>query len=282
MTVIGRRHRLASLLCFIAVIFAACAAQAAPIVSESFDYSPAGTFPANADGGTGFTAAWIPTFTPLLASTGLTHPLVFNASGLAFTSPANTTGSIKRVVNTAAFGSDLAPQNSATFGADKASGDLWISYLHQLNNSYSYLAFGSFFVGTTSDNTSRYRVTIGTHTGGYYQLTANTVNLVIIHIHFFPDSPDQFTLWVNPASLTNLTTANAVDDFSIAITAFNLFQLANIASTGTATFDEFRMGTSLAEVIPEPACLALLVTMLCVLPPTRRPAAISPDRGNTT
>jgi hypothetical protein len=73
-----------------------------------------------------------------------------------------------------------------------------------------------------------------------------------------------------------------VNDFSVNITAFNHIQFANISATGgaggTATFDEFRMGTSLADVIPEPASLALLITTLCVLPPTRRRAAIRPDR----
>lgn len=279
MTIIGRRHRPAPLICFIAMICAACVAHAAPIVSESFDYSPAGAFPANANGGTGFTAAWILTFTPLLASTGLTHPLVSDASGLAFTSPANTTGSIKRVVNTALFPSNLT-NNGATFGTASASGTLWFSYLHQLNNAYSYLAFESFKIGTSAPG-SNYGIT--THTGGgTIAVTPHAVNLVLIRLVFNANGIDGITLWVNPASLTNLTTANAVDDFPVGITAFNQIQFANITATGgtggTATFDEFRIGTSLAEVIPEPASLALLVTTLCVLLPARRPAAIKPDR----
>lgn len=271
MTIIGRRHRPAPLICFIAVICAACVAHAAPIVSESFDYSPAGSSLNGANGGTGFTGPWTSTNAPIVASTGLTHSLIFDEFGLGFTSLPTAGASPKRRIDASLFPASM--KSGSSLGTSTDSGTLWITYLHHLDQDYSFIYLGNFRIGTTS-KTSGYGII--DHTGGNtYALTPNQTNLVVIRV-IFANTADQMTLWVNPVSLSNLTTANAVDSYTPGgngLGDISIIQPVNAGAGDTAIWDEFRVGTDLLTLIPEPASLALLVTTLCVLLPAHRPAA---------
>lgn len=257
-----------------AVVAVVTGAHAAPIVSESFDY-PMNASLVGANGGDGFTNAWSSAGSPF-ATTGLDHPALFNESGQAATTASNVTTGIKRTIDTSLFPTSLT-NGGATFGTTSASGTLWISYLHNISHAYSYFEFESVRVGINSAGSNNYRVITRTG-GGSYTITPGQTNLIIIRIIFNANGNDDFALWVNPASTSTLAIGDAVAHFTDTnFSPFNQIQFANIAdgaagNGGSAAFDELRLSTELADVIPEPASLALLMLLgAASFLPRRRP-----------
>jgi len=97
---------------------------------------------------------------------------------------------------------------------------------------------------------------------------------------FNPDGEDVLTAWVNPGLVSSEAQANA----AVTPTSVNTFALPNnslitqLTFTGIdysrpASFDEFRLGTEFADVIPEPSVAALVAAGLACVVRRRRASA---------
>ena len=248
------------------------AATAGVIIHEPFAY----TVPSNApdpDGGLNSNNGLPATNnggTPAGTSTGLRgnwDTFTDVVTGLTYsqgTKTFTTTGGAARINNATWGGNPAVYRNMTTdpflaqriggaangnFGIDGSS--LFISFLGSTSSatadafrlSFKYDGSANFYISNTATGWS-FNGTNATAA----PLALNTPTLFVMRFDFAPGATDTISLWIDPALGVALGSPNAT------VTAANFPGLANLqtraAVANAMTFDELRVGTSLAAVTP--------------------------------
>ncbi len=248
------------------------AATAGVIIHEPFAYIIGTNAPdpdAGLNGGNGLPATNTGG-TPSGTSTGLRNTwdtFTDVVTGLTYTQGTKTfttTGGAARVNNATWGGNPSVYRNMTTdpflsqriagaangnFGIDGSS--LFISFLGSTSSatadafrlSFKYDGSANFYVSNTTTGWSLN----GTNATAA-PLALNTPTLFVMRFDFAAGATDNISLWVNPALGVALGSPNAT------VTAANFPGLANVqtraAVVNAMTFDELRVGTSLAAVTP--------------------------------
>ena len=257
-----------------AVATAASTAPAAVLVSESFDYA-AGPI-AGQNGGTGFTGAY--NGAGNVTSPGLTYPN-FAASGNKFTTavPPDNAGGFRPInpINTDAgtvFVGFLASVPGAipnyggisffTAGTPGQTGGSEELFLGKPSGTDSY---GFDVSGVAGDDT------VGT---GRTTVNASAAPSLLVYRLNFTGAGDTIDVFVNPAPGEPLP-ATPNGTFAIPEDAFpDTFNNIRLQSGNQPiSFDEYRIGTTYADVtpVPEPASAGLLAAAALGLLARRRP-----------
>ena len=250
---VGRRH--AVLLAGIAAVMigGSTRAFATPIASESFDYTD-GSALAGQNGGSGWSGGWTATGTgtgPSVASPGLSSSTM-DTSGLKASLPNTNVGALR------------VPTSSP----DADGSTVYLSFLARQTSSgtggYSGL---SLFSGTGTEtlflgrptNAANWGVDPKAGTGAVLSTSpAAAQSLLVARIDFGAGTTagnERVRLYVNPGS-----TEPAVADVNLPDKANFTWDRIRLqaGNGGTADWDEVRIGTTFADVVPEPATAGLL------------------------
>ena len=235
-------------------------ALASPIAAESFDYTN-GSALAGQNGGTGWSGGWT-------AGTGTSPPSV--------TSP----GMSSSTVTTSGLKTSLANSGVPAFRTPSSSPDadgstVYISFLAQntsaQNTGYAGLSLISsgnevLFLGKANGAANW---GIDTKGAGVVQSGTSTLNpsLLVYRIDFGAAS-EHVRLYVNPSDSTEPAAASA-DVPSKSNFTWDSIRLQAGGGT-TADWDEVRIGTTYADVVPEPATAGLLAIAAAGLLARRR------------
>jgi hypothetical protein len=255
---------------FLACLMAACSGvlTADVLVSESFDYASSksdGNTMSNANGGTGWGAAWDVNSADYFREAGLTFPGVNTAGGHVETRSFQTTAMHRNL--------------DATYGADGTT--VWFSFLAQRNTALdtagSSSFFGvSFFSDSTkqlffgkTDNSSTWGVERsgggGREDSGVALLDGNMAMLVArvdfasgndtVNLWVFEDTPPTSEAALGVASVENFV----VNDFS-----FNRIRIGS-GNNVVYNVDELILATDYSFVIPETGTLVMLLSAMTLL-----------------
>jgi len=230
-------------------------AKATLLAYEGFDYT-ANTAVADANGGTGWNAAWTASST--------------NGSQTVL-SPTLSEGGVTGIGNrlsVSAVGTATSNAGRVIFSSTTNSGTYWLSVMMSNDagnsTSYGYLQLG--------DQYSNVPVRIGYSNGGnWYVQSPNNGNakddtgiaatsaLLVLKIDLTNKTLD---LWVNPSSASDTADASVGMSTTSNYVRFDRLSIrvgSSSSGTSTGSFDEIRIGQSYADVvIPEPATLSLL------------------------
>jgi len=265
------------------------AVNAAPLISETFDYDPGSLVGHN--GGDGWSNAWSVTAYPAAA----TGSIEVTAGSLAFSDYATTGNKLSLSIDTTtAFAAPLASRNVAV---SAGSGDLWVSYLYRRTDAT---------IGTTTSRSADLRFNDGAiHFGSQAKAansqgiatryegsnganaTAATISdgatyLVIskfANLGTGPDATTTATMWalsvagydaiksgglleseLDGAAVLKATDTGSTAEVLTALTDKIELVIASSAAPYSFDYDEIHVGTSLADVVavPEPASVGLL------------------------
>lgn len=246
-------------------------ARATLLLYEGFDYAT-GSNITGQNGGSGFSGAW------QLGMGGETTNVV-GASGLTYPGVAST-GLAVNDGNTAAHSNLRSWTPSAGLFDD--GNVLWFSALVNTSatssdvrlyfSSNSTVSFGgagfNIFGGAAAGGTPGVRSEIN---GGFSPTingTPGTTMFIVGRITFSDTAgADSITAWLNPASMP--TTGGVTVNGNIT-TGASLNMGIRGGGNWQGTFDELRLGTTYADVIPEPATMGLLGLSLGMLSLRRR------------
>lgn len=249
---------------------------------EGFDY-PVGTV-SGANGGTGWNATGDDSLANTTSSWTTQASAAVTAGGLSYsgtTGYSSSSGNKLTMTPTAAtdqFGSARAFRNLGQTVATNSVGSLYFSFLMQKTNVTNRTLNLAFFNGTTelfnigqNNSASGNLGTLGVNFGGLNYPTSaltlgNDMHLIIGKLDFeVSSSMDRITLWVNPMDITggegSLTPYLTVDS-NLTTTGLDSIRLFAGQTSGgfnavTGNFDEIRVGSSFASVIPEPSTALL-------------------------
>lgn len=242
---------------------------------EGFDsYSPTAAI-AGQSGGTNWTGAWTGSSAPIVQAGGLNY----SAGSITINGGAN---------NALADDTNADTLLSRPF---TAAGDVWFSLLFQpsstsgdyfyfyLSDDADYLSSGDMGVTGATVYSARAQATPSSDRDqgdSSVSVTNGTVVFLVGHIYNDPTyddddigsgdpadpaSLDTIDLWINPTSLTLGTpSASSLRIFEISTVSTFGIRAVNLDAGDAPQFDELRIGTTLADVIPvpEPASLALI------------------------
>lgn len=230
-------------------------AGASLLVYEPFDY-PAGAF-GSVNGGIGFLGPWAdndPQFSP---QTG-------NLQANGYVSQGNE---VHLLAST--YATELR-HLSGQFGADGT--ELWASYMLQIKNPGAFTSLGigypingtvnlQFGVLGSSNGTGPPSTTWGMDSYGGYGQVLSQVPVVYgktarlaVHIQFLP-GPDRIDLYVNPASGIPPSSPDATKtdlDLGHTLQLYSPPTIDFASNMGDALFDDVRIGTTYADVVPPP------------------------------
>ncbi len=261
----------------------ALSVQAAPVAYDGFEQYSAGAL-SGASGGTGWSANW--------ATDGAYMGVA--AASLSYTGGAITINGGARAgqANDPRDYQDIAHRQFAT-----QTGTLYFSFLYNavsnwegndflqfmLNNDTVNTNSGS--IGDLSTSNARFGARIGMGNGGGTtdsgtNITPGTTYFLVGKISKtgvgHATDYDQMDLFINPTTLTEPGTTDATKVADSGITTLSYFSMrANSidSSNGVVQFDELRIGTTYADVIPEPASGAVFLGGLAMLFAGRRRTA---------
>jgi len=95
--------------------------------------------------------------------------------------------------------------------------------------------------------------------------TGGAINLMLVKFAFGASDSDSVTLWINPADVSSEAALGAGTTLSGYDFAFNRLWIEDSAGGGAATYDEFRLGDTLNDVvIPEPGSFVLCLSGLAL------------------
>jgi hypothetical protein len=224
--------------------------SAALTVYEPFNYTAASTL-GGQNGGTGFSGAW----SAAVGSSTVSSPSLSYAS-------LSTVGN--RATTTAASATTQNRGLSASLGG--VTGTTYISFLLRPDaaTSAANAEFGlvgttaSLFVGkASSGNTSNYLLDTlstggGTQNASSTAFANGTAVLMVLRADFVGGGGDTFKLFINPTSTTEPGSADATKS------GYDLGTVGTIQFTGNLgfSFDELKIGSSYADVVPEPSTYA--------------------------
>lgn len=250
-------------------------AGATLLVYESFDYTASGTV-VGGSGGTGFASTGISTWSgdKTVNGSALTNSstAIAQGSSLAYSGLTTAGGSVALTPGTSS-----APIYRS-LGSNYSYGTYYMSFLVQKTNSGTGNLVLSLLNGTAStqvligqlnqydaaginDKWAIRTPSTGIATSSGVSIT-NAVTLLVLKVDMTAGA-DTLSLYVNPTSSTEPGSANLT--YSTDIGQFNMIGLVSsytyfAATTVTGSFDEFRLGTTFADVapIPEPGSVALV------------------------
>lgn len=239
-------------------------ARAALIVYESFESYTAGAALSAGAGGTGWTANWSAIAGITAESAALTY-----TNGAISISGGTRTGQVGSVAdNTSAASRQFASQTNSTlymsmlFSLSAGTTDV-DDFLHfMFNNDTLNTNSGGF--GDLSQTTTTLDARIGTTNGGTSTLGSTSITLgttyfLVAKLSKSVTNYDRVDLFVNPSTLTE-GSPSVTDSADAGISSIAFFTLRTLAidATDKYQFDELRIGTTYADVVPEPASTALL------------------------
>ncbi len=221
--------------------------QAAELVYEPFDYTPAENLTSLA-GGNGWTGAW----------TQDGESSVIGADGLAFT---DSLGNVLTVGGKAAETTNTATARNFRVVAGGLLTDVWISFLWHLPGSNSKFEGLNFYRGTQSAfslsnpstttaatlnlaNTLSGGTSVSTQKGGF-----GVTQLVVLHLtkDTGPNSTDRVEAFIDPM----LSGVPSAPDATVTGSNFDFDSIRLAGQDGsTVILDEFRIGASFADVTP--------------------------------
>jgi hypothetical protein len=257
---IDLRHAAALTAGAIALLFGGrSVALGAPIASESFDYT-AGLKLAGQNGGSGWTSAWSATDNgtgtgPSVTSPGMSSSSV-DTSGLKAALPNTNVGALR----------------IPTSSPDADGNTVYLSFLAQQTSGTAGYSGLSLFSGTGTEtlflgrptNASTWGVDPKAGTGAVQSnVVATAQALLVARIDFGSGTTsgnERVRLYVNPSASGEPAIAD-VDLPNKANFTWDRIRLqaGNGGTTGgTADWDEIRIGTTYADVVPEPATVGLL------------------------
>lgn len=224
--------------------------SAALSVYEPFNYTAASTL-AGQNGGIGFSGAW---------SAGAGSSTVSNP-GLTY----NTLSVIgNRATTAAATAATLSRSLTTSLGA--STGTTFFSFLLRPDNTTAAAnaelslsgTVNSLFIGKAgSGNTSNYLLDTTSGSGGTQNTTSTgytsgTTVLLVLRADFVGGGADTFKLFVNPSIVAEPGSADATKN------SYDVGTVSSISFTGNLGFsiDELKIGSSYADVVPEPSTYA--------------------------
>lgn len=250
---------------------------------EGFDY-PVGTVSGD-NGGTGWNATGDDSLANTTSWTNIQASAAVTAGGLSYSATGYASSSGNKLTMTPNAGtttldSARAFRNLGQTVATDSVGSLYFSFLMQKTNVTNRALNLAFFNDTTElfnigqNNTapSGNLGTLGVNFGGLNYPTSsltlgNGVHLIIGKLDFnVSGSNDSITLWVNPTdvsggegSLTPYLTVGGVNLTSTGLNTIRPFagQTSDTFNAVNGNFDEIRVGSSFASVIPEPSTALL-------------------------
>lgn len=229
-------------------------ASAVVLASDNFNY-PEGTFVTDAwNGGTGWNGAWRD------SSGTATYDPAIGADGRLHTESASTGDRHKGAIRTLSNSYDVA-----------SNGPLWGSVSMSVTNvgetgQYAWLSFVNgtteqYRFGRYENSNTNWGLQIGNAAVNFVGGTTPGSTVVIgeaVRLLFqmeFVDGNTIYNLWVNPAGSTegDLGTPDA----TITSAGSPVFDGIRLQSRASATFDDVILGTTFADVIPEPSSMML-------------------------
>lgn len=226
------------------------------------------------NGGVGWSGAWrdntaISVDSGSITTPGLSYPGLTSAGDKATLAPtAVKIHQNDRAIDTASLPRsltvDLAPTAAGfALGADDTT--VWVSFLARNDNggSREFRASIGNAVVEQVDGASTWSLRGAGDTG---KSTAETSLLLLRFDYAAGQGTDLVRLWVNPSELSAApdgpADASLLGDWNFNRISF-LSSLSNVTYSATvASFDEIRIGTEFADVVPEPAALASLTAFL--------------------
>ena len=247
-----------SLSCAVLLLLLAPRSEASLLVYEGFDYTANSTV--TGSGGTGWTGAWAAFGTG--SSTNVTP-------GSVTYSTLETTGNSSYVTTTSGT-SGIARSLGTTF-SDATTNTIYLSFTFNWDTGTRF--FGLQLMNGTSSAIELNKFSGQTNfgiqaagTGG--AITQDTNNLAVVRIDFVAGGTDTVRLFLNPSSM-GTEPGSATSTSSAASYTINGIRLATgftsaPNTTAAATFDEIRIGTTWADVVPvpEPGVASLLLGSL--------------------
>ncbi len=237
--------------------------SAALSVYEPFNYTAATTL-ATQNGGTGFSGAWS-------AATGTS---TVSAPGLAY-SGLTVVGN--RATTTAAATTQTRSLSASLGGS---TGTTYFSFLLRpdaattaANAEFGFIgSASSVFVGkAASGNTSNYLLDTTSGSGGTQVASSTafangTAVLMVLRADFSGAGNDTFKLYINPGNSIEPGTPDATQ------ASFNVGTVSAIQFTGNLgfSFDELKIGSSYADVVPEPSTYAACIAVAGIVGMTWR------------
>ncbi|MCC6681033.1 MAG: PEP-CTERM sorting domain-containing protein [Phycisphaeraceae bacterium] len=264
--------RILSLAMFLVI---SAAAQATPLMEETFDYT-VGPLAGN-NGGTGFSDAWVSTIPSTTATIDIT------SGSIAFSDYATTGNKVTLDLVTEPAGPAVAIYSRRTVSVGVPSGDMWVSYLYQrqdaAGDNTSRTARVGFNDGVIHFDTAikasssqgiavRYEGSFGTAAADV-SVQDGSAYMAIVKYADLGNIGSLASFWVFSAAgfdsikgggideseLDGAAVLKATDTVSTAevLTAFlDQLSLVNVSNTYPFKFDidEIRMSTTLADVVP--------------------------------
>lgn len=247
--------------------FSGATANAAALLSEDFSYADGpitsvsgGNWTLHSGTDSGTTALNVTSGAAIINQND-SHGSGADANRLFSSTIDATTDNTTKIYTSYTVNFSSLPSNSGTSTAGSYFGHLKSS---ALNEFYSRVganqegaATGTFRIAVSNENW-----TTASTVEFPQDLNLNTTYTVVTMLDL---ATDQTTLWINPSSEAS-TSVTATDVISYAAGAINSYALRqgtsgsspNIGEPGILAVDSLRVGTTFAEVVPEPTGLAVL------------------------
>jgi len=231
-------------------------ASAAVLASDHFNYQE-GTFITDAwNGGTGWSGAWRDN------STTATYDPAIGADGRLHTESANTGDRHKGVIRTLSDSYNVATDGTlwgsvsmSVTNVGETGQYAWVSFMNMSNGSEQ------FRIGRYETSNTNWGVQVGNASGNFAGGTTSGSTVVLgenVRLLFkmeYVGGNTIYNLWVNPAGSAegDLGTPDATITRAGSLT----FDGIRLQSRAGATFDDFVLGTTFADVVPEPSSMML-------------------------
>lgn len=248
----------------LALLAAAPAARATLVASESFEYGPADGTLVDRDGGTGWGGGWRSNVNNYATYYDASPNLSVTVAG--YDNSGNGGGS-------AGWASGTLAAHPRLFATPLTQSDLWFSALVSVDATTDR---GLLWLdSTTTDGTAAKTfmgILNGTASFRYNNVTsagaavdADTTYLLVGRVELnVSGANDRFSFWFDPADVSSQSSlgaatfsADTADVFGTSITGIGI-QFGGGTTFG-GQIDALRVGTDLADVVPEPGSLALLL-----------------------
>ncbi|MBK1816488.1 PEP-CTERM sorting domain-containing protein [Luteolibacter yonseiensis] len=228
------------------------AASAAVLASDVFNY-PAGTFSTDAwNGGTGWSGAWRD------SSNNATYDPSIGTDGRLHTESANAADRHKGVVRTLSDSYNVAED-----------GTLWASVSMSVNSvgetgQYAWLSFMNgtaepFRFGRHDATNTHWGLQASTNVPGTSPgstIVFGRIDTLLFKMEYVGGNTI-YSLWVNP---TGSETDLGTPDSTLTRAGSLVFDGIRMQSRASATFDDFTLGTTFSDVVPEPSSLLMAVS----------------------
>jgi hypothetical protein len=267
---------------FLATMLALCAprrAEAALVAYEGFESYTADAALSGGSGGTGWTANWA-----AVAGVNVKAATLSYSNGSVVVAGGSLSGGVDDATNSASAASrSFAAQTGTVYMSLLMAMPVGLStddFIHFMFNDDTVNTNSGGF-GKINQTDARLGARIGMGNGG--GTTNSTVSLTGTDTFFLvgkiskvaSTNYNRLDFYINPSSLTEPVTANAVSSADSGISTINFFSMRTVAldALDRVQFDELRFGTTFADVLPEPTTGVLMMLGAVLLGSRRAPRA---------